>query len=165
MQEKTENRHMVDILFVLTLFCVFALCALTLVTLGANVYQRTVDHMESNFESRTPTSYITQKVRQADWENGVYVTQFDGIEALLMKQTIQETEYYTYIYEYEGYLCELFTRADLDMSASAGNQIVPIRSFHVAKENPHLISLDITTDNRESLHFTICTRSRNEEDS
>ena len=91
MQEKTESRHMVDILFVLTLFCVFALCALTLVTLGANVYQRTVDHMESNFESRTPTSYITQKVRQADWENGVYVTQFDGIEALLMKQTIQET--------------------------------------------------------------------------
>ena len=35
MQEKTESRHMVDILFVLTLFCVFALCALTLVTLGA----------------------------------------------------------------------------------------------------------------------------------
>lgn len=165
MPNRTENRHMVDILFVLTLFCVFALCALTLVTLGANVYQRTVDHMESNYESRTPTSYITQKIRQADWEDAVYVTQFDGVEALLMKQSIQDIEYHTYIYEYEGYLCELFTRADLEMSASAGNQIIPIRSFHVEKENAQLITFEITTENREVLHFSICTRSRNEEDS
>ena len=32
-----EKKHMVDILFVLTLFFVFALSALTLVILGANI--------------------------------------------------------------------------------------------------------------------------------
>lgn len=36
------SRHIVDILFVLALFCVFAASALMLVTIGANVYKQTL---------------------------------------------------------------------------------------------------------------------------
>ena len=58
MNNKNDNRHMVDILFVIALFCVFALSALMLVIIGSNVYKKTVTNMDNNFDSRTSFSYI-----------------------------------------------------------------------------------------------------------
>ncbi len=154
---------MIDILFVLTLFCVFAISALTLVTLGANVYQRTVDHMESNFESRTPYSYITQKIRQADQLNGVSVGSIDEQDAILISQKIGDDSYITYLYEYEGYICELFTRADQTLSAGAGNRIIEVNSFEIKELETNLFSLDIVTVSDENLHLQISTRCGNED--
>lgn len=163
MHNKTDSRHMIDILFVLTLFCVFAISALTLVTLGANIYQRTVDHMETNFESRTPYSYITQKVRQADQLDSVYVGSIDGNDALLIRQEIGDTQFTTYLYEYDGYLCELLTRADQQLSANAGNHIIKVESFEIKALEANLFSVDITTIGNENLHLQISTRCKNEE--
>ena len=62
--QKQEKHFIVDILFVLALFGVFAVSALALVTIGADVYQHTVEDMGVNYESRTAVSYIMEKVRQ-----------------------------------------------------------------------------------------------------
>ena len=51
--QKQEKHFIVDILFVLALFGVFAVSALALVTIGADVYQHTVEDMGVNYESRT----------------------------------------------------------------------------------------------------------------
>ena len=56
--QKQEKHFIVDILFVLALFGVFAVSALALVTIGADVYQHTVEDMGVNYESRTAVSYI-----------------------------------------------------------------------------------------------------------
>ena len=65
MNDKTQEKHfIVDILFVLALFGVFAVSALSLVTIGADVYQHTVEDMSVNYDSRTAVSYIMEKVRQ-----------------------------------------------------------------------------------------------------
>lgn len=163
MHNKAESRHMIDILFVLTLFCVFAISALTLVTLGANIYQRTVDHMESNFESRTPYSYITQKIRQADQTDGISVGSVDELEAILINQKMGDTLYTTYLYEYEGYLCELFVRADQSLSANAGNRIIEVKSFEITELESNLFSLELTTIGGENLCMQISTRCGNED--
>ena len=55
MNQRNENKHMVDVLFVIILFCVFAVSALILVMIGANVYKKTVNDMDSNFNSRIET--------------------------------------------------------------------------------------------------------------
>ena len=62
--QKQEKHFIVDILFVLALFGVFAVSALALVTIGADVYQHTVEDMGVNYESRTAVSYIMEKVRK-----------------------------------------------------------------------------------------------------
>ena len=46
--QKQEKHFIVDILFVLALFGVFAVSALALVTIGADVYQHTVEDMGVN---------------------------------------------------------------------------------------------------------------------
>ena len=48
--QKQEKHFIVDILFVLALFGVFAVSALALVTIGADVYQHTVEDMGVNYE-------------------------------------------------------------------------------------------------------------------
>ena len=57
MHFKNENRHMVDVLFVLSLFCVFAFSALMLVIIGADVYKKTAAHMDTNYASRISYAY------------------------------------------------------------------------------------------------------------
>ena len=71
MNAKNERRHMVDVLFVLTLFCVFALCSILLIAVGAKVYQNTINSMETHFTSTTSLSYITEKIRQNDTSSGI----------------------------------------------------------------------------------------------
>ena len=48
-----QKGHVVDFLFTLALFCVFAASALMVVVIGANVYRQTVRGMDSNYDSRT----------------------------------------------------------------------------------------------------------------
>ena len=83
MRTNQEKRHIVDILFVLALFAVFAFSALVLVILGANIYKSTVSSMSRNFESRTAGSYITEKIRQSDVCDSIYIDDFEGCEAIV----------------------------------------------------------------------------------
>ena len=143
MDFKNENRHMVDVLFVITLFFVFALSALTLVILGANVYKRTVDHMDTSFNSRTSYAYVTQKLRQNDEAGTITVSTLDDTDAVVMTETVNDTIYNTYLYEYDGYLCELLARADMDMSPNDGTKIIALDSFSIEKLNDSLYSFEI----------------------
>jgi len=93
MDFKNENRHMVDVLFVITLFFVFALSTLTLVILGANVYKRTVDHMDTSFNARTSYAYLSQKLRQNDEVDTIELSDLDGINAIIMTNMVNDTVY------------------------------------------------------------------------
>ena len=64
--EKIRRRHVIDLLFPIALFLVLAASSLFLVILAANVYQKSVAWEESNYESRTCLSYVTEKIRQND---------------------------------------------------------------------------------------------------
>lgn len=157
-----EKKHMVDILFVLTLFFVFALSALTLVILGANIYKSTVDHMEESFTDRTSYAYITQKLRQNDEEGALSIGNIGGEEALIMTQEVNNTIYNTFIYSYDGYLCELLTRADMEMEPSAGTKIIRIEDLSFDEISPGLYNVDITTENSNSISLVLSSHTAEE---
>ena len=81
--QKQEKHFIVDILFVLALFGVFAVSALALVTIGADVYQHTVEDMGVNYESRTAVSYIMEKVRQNDTADSIFLTDLENVLLIL----------------------------------------------------------------------------------
>lgn len=165
MHFNSENEHhMIDILFVLTLFGVFAISALTLVIMGAKIYKSTVDHMNVNYSSRTAYAYITQKIRQQDREDSVSVGTFDGCTAIIMEEEINDTLYCTYLYEYEGQLYELLTRADQsDMKAEFGSPIMEIQSFQAKQISPNLYEIDIVTLEDDSISFHLSTHCSSKE--
>ena len=61
MDLKNARKHSTDILFVLLLFLVFTSSALSVILLGAKVYQNTASRMESNYTVRTALAYVRKK--------------------------------------------------------------------------------------------------------
>lgn len=142
------GHHIVDVLFVLALFGVFAASALMLVTLGANIYKQTVASMGDNFTERTAYSYLTEKIRQNDTFDAIDMGELDGIPALVMTERIDEQEYCTYLYYYEGYLKELYIRKDTFAGTdilSAGQNIIALSSFKAEKSTDGFIKLILDT--------------------
>lgn len=155
---KKSKSHVIDLLFTLSLFCVFAASSLLIVVMGANVYKSTVSNMSANFDNRTSLAYTFEKVRQNDRLNGVYIGKVDDADALVLEQAVGSNIYATYIYYYEGTLREIFTRKDNKFSPNSGNVIMKIRSFTVEKQNDNLILLTVTTDDNKKNQIFLGTR-------
>ena len=82
--------------------------------------------MDSNYASRTSVAYLTEKIRQSDTYDAISIDCSSGSEKLLMTREIDGQTYATSLYEYDGYLCELFARTDIELPADAGQQVIPI---------------------------------------
>lgn len=159
MPQKYTSKHMIDILFVLVLFGLFAISTIILIIFGANIYQTTVDRMHTNYDSRTTVSYLTEKIRQADQYDGISVGSIQGIPALTLSQTINDEIYVTYIYEYEGSLYELFARKKLEMYPDGGQPILNISAFSIEQIKPNLFYLSISTEDNEDYSFYLSSHS------
>lgn len=166
MKLKQENRHIVDVLFVLALFCVFAISALMLVTIGVSVYQKTADNMSYNYNSRTAFAYISEKIRQNDSSDSVRVGSLGDTPAVILSQEYNGSVYHTYLYAYENKLCELFVSADSNIGAgllSAGSPILPIMSFELIPVDNDLFRIYIVTEDNQELSIYISTQSNYEQ--
>ena len=163
MNEKQE-KHIIDVLFVIGLFCIFALSSIFLISIGANIYSKTVTHMDENFHTRTSLSYVAEKIRQADRKGAVSVGTFEGNPAVILTSETNGTEYRTYLYEYHGMLKELMERSDLSLSASAGQDIMEMEQFELMAVNDHLIRCTLKTPKESPISFYICIRSGGVED-
>lgn len=158
MHFKKENRHMVDILFVISLFCVFAFMALILVIIGADVYKKTISHMDSNYVTRTAYAYISEKVRQNDQIDSLSITQFGDSDALVLSDEIGGTYYYTYLYLYDGSLKELFSDNPTMLGPAAGQNIMDCSGFEIEQITENLYHFQLVCGDKESAELYISTR-------
>lgn len=162
-----QRRYIVDILFVLTLFGVFTLSALVLVTVGSDVYKNTVNSMHSNYELRTSTSYITEKIRQNNYvseqNGGIKAVTLENTTALCLPKTVDQTTYCTYLYCYDGYLKELFINSDISIGGSmlaAGQNIMELSSMEISEEDNGLLSIELIFDDAAAQKIYVNTCSR-----
>lgn len=154
-----SQKHTIDVLFVIALFCIFALSAIFLISIGANIYRKTVVHMDKNFNMRTAVAYVTEKVHQNDRTHSVHVGSLDNSPAIILESQENDVLYYTYIYEYDGNLKELMMREDVTLSPSAGQNILALQSFKVTIVNDSLMQCSLTLEDGESLEFYISVHS------
>ena len=144
MRERTERKHVIDFLFPLALFFVLTATSVALVVLASGTYSRQVQDSEDSFASRTALSYVTEKIHQADEYGAVYAGAFDGQDAIVIRQTYSEQTYATYLYEYDGYLRELFIQDGVDAKASDGRKILASDSFSFEETKDGLFHLYCT---------------------
>lgn len=159
MNNRNQEKHfIVDILFVLALFGVFAVSALALVTIGADVYQHTVEDMSVNYESRTAVSYILEKVRQNDTSDSISLTTLEDTPALCMLSRIKDETYCTCLYFYDGHLKELFMREGTSLGGQvlpAGTDIMELQDFALSYAADDLICVSLRTSSGEDHTFYI----------
>ena len=149
----SKNAHSVYTVFILLIYCLFAVCSLFLVLIGANVYRGIVEKMDSNNETRATLSYITNKVHCAD-SRDVTVETLDGQQTLVICSAHNEREFKTYIYFHNGYLMEYFTSAENEFSAGSGDRITPVSDFKMEK-NGKMLNLSVSGENRRRLALSL----------
>ena len=145
MKIKSTNRHMVDILFTLSLFCVFAASAFIVVYIGADVYRSTVDNMNIGFNRGTALNFVSTKIRQHDESGNIRIDTLDGKTALVLEQPIGDNIFETWIYHYNGALKELFVNREntAGLKPGAGDELVRICGFEISMPHENLISITI----------------------
>ena len=158
MEFKNENKHMVDILFVISLFCAFAFSALMLVIIGADVYKKTVSHMDENYASRTAYAYLSEKIRQNDHSDSISITTFGDGDALVLTETVSETDYYTYLYLYDGSIRELFSATPEALGPSAGRSIMDCSTFEITQINSDLYYFYLEDAKGQTTDLYVSTR-------
>jgi len=162
MHFKHENRYMVDILFVIALFGTFAISALVVVTIGASVYQRTVNDMNYNFNSRTSFAYITEKLQQVAGEDDVAIDTFGDGDALVLKQDFNGEEYETYLYQNKGFLKELFVKKSevSSVGPEAGQEIIALKNMQIQTISKNLYCFTLTNNSNIKTTLYLSTKSQ-----
>ena len=155
MLEKENGRHMIDLLFVLSLFCVFAVSSVVLILFGADIYNKTVSSINDNYASRTSVAYITEKIRQSDIYDSVRIDDSLGYERLLMARNINGMEYATSLYEYDGYLYELFARTDIELPIDAGQQVIALTALDFEFVSDNLLKVSFYDESDEETELFI----------
>lgn len=159
-----KNKHIIDNVFVICLMLLFVLSALSVIAIGATIYKKNVSSMSTNDSHRIASSYITEKVRQADENGNISVKEIFGENALVLTKEVGGTLYNTYIYDYDGYLMELFARDDLgQFYPQSGQKILEIDSFDIESVSENLMSVTVVLKDgtRDFLYITKRSSSQN----
>lgn len=157
--------HKIETAFILALFTMFAATSFLVVLIGAKQYQNTADSMNKNYEVRTASSYLMEKVRQNDSSGAIYVTSLLGEEALAIESTENDTLCTTYIYYYENYLRELFVTDSSVFSLSSGQKIIELSGFDIESPDTGILRVSFTgTDGNSSDVYLSVHASRGKEE-
>ncbi|MCR4764512.1 MAG: DUF4860 domain-containing protein [Lachnospiraceae bacterium] len=159
-----KERHVVDLLFVIALLFLFAFSAIMLIALGADVYQKNVDTTQINYDRRTASAYLIQKVRQADAEGSVRTDTLNGTPALVLTKHVGDRDYATWLYLFDGSLREQLLRADMTPDPAAGQEILPLHAMEAEMTDAHLLSVHLELASGESEDFCLGIRSEAEKE-
>lgn len=159
MKLKSRNSHMVDLLFTIALFFVFAVTSMSVILISSNAYRQIQKQTEANYSARTALSYLSQKIRQNEAYGQTELGTADGLDALVLKKNYEGTSYSTYIYEYNGELKELFIKDGVDFSASDGKTIMEISEFAMEQMDDRLYRFAITDKNKKEYELVIGSKT------
>ena len=141
MKQTSSRSRKIEFVFPVMIFFVFTLSALIVILFAAQIYQQTVADAAMNYNANTSLSYIREKIHQHD--NGmIAVGNFDGCDAIIMRDDLNGETYATYIYAFDGMLRELFIKNDAagNFTASSGQAIISVKSFSVEPVGDRLLS-------------------------
>lgn len=151
-----KKEHITDFMFVLLLLLLFVSFGLCVVIVGTKVYQSTISHMEENYSSGTALAYTIQKVRQNNEVGSVELTKLGGeYDSLMLHSNVNGESYVTYIYAYNGYLWELYTKQSTEVSLGMGQKLVEIKEFLIEKIDTGLYRIKAISQSDEELCVSI----------
>ena len=131
---KKSNARKIENLVSPVLFAIFAFCILFVLLTGAKTYRAITDRDNAAFHHRTAAQYISTRIRSADAQGALEVGELDGCSALILTEEIEGETYCTFVYAYEGFLCELFTAENSGLGAADGEFLFPLTSLTFLEE-------------------------------
>ena len=159
MFNRGKSNHIIDIMFPIVLLFVFALSATVVMLFAANIYGKTVEQSEHHNDARTSIIYVTEKVRQNDVAGNINIGSLDGHQALVINQNNGGEACTTYIYQADGELRELFTKADYQAKAEDGTTIMKIKDLKFEEYSKGMLRVSCTGNDGEIESALVSIRS------
>ena len=153
------KQHMIDIVFILSLFCVFAVLALFVVVQGADVYRGISADMDRNYQARTSVAYLTEKIRQNDVPGGVVIKNAGDGDALVLVKNMDGERYETWIYTEGGSLREQTIAEGTELSAEAGQPVLDAGELKIEKLGDHLLQISVKNLSGERFDSVVAMKS------
>lgn len=160
MRLRTKQNHMIDFLFPIALFFVFAVSTLSVILLATEIYKNIIEDSSLSDTSRTSLAYISEKLHQCDGAGEIYLENTGNLDTLVIEQTYDETIYRTYIYAYEQELKEQFLKDGTAFMPANGTSILPVTAFDMKELTPGLFSFSCTDEDGHTTDTLIHIRSK-----
>jgi hypothetical protein len=144
---KTIRGKNVDTVFVLIVFSIFAFSVLMVLMLGAGIYRNINDISNEGQNEHTALSYIWTKTKNFDKADSIRVGEYSGVPALIISEIINDDEWITVIYSYDGWLREFWTSAGDESPPEWGMQITSVDDFNIRETPDGLIEISIGGNN------------------
>ena len=148
--KKSSVTTTIDMVFILALLAVFGITSFFVIMIGAKQYQSIADEMSDNYENRTISSYLEEKINQSDHKGSCSIITLDSVDVLSLTQMINEKSYTTYIYSYDGYLWEITVTSDTAISLGSGQKIIETGPIAMTSLATNLYQFTITSTTGES---------------
>ena len=141
--KRRSVQHGMQGVFVFVLLGLFAVMSTLMVLLGAQMYRNTVDRATANNEDRVLGAYVRSMVRAEDAADAVSTEQIDGVKTLALRETLDGSDFVTWLYCWEDQMYEQFTEAGEDFRPMSGTAICPAQAFEPSLEG-NLLIIDMT---------------------
>ena len=156
-----RNKGNISGLMALLLLCVFAICVVLVLLTGTEVYSGLVGRDQASYDRALPLRYLTTRVRQADRADGIAISDFEGTNALEIREVYDGYVYVTQIYCYEGQMRELFSAEDSGLMPEDGEVLMPLEDMNLSLEG-ELLTIDVRHPNGQTDTLRLCLRHRGE---
>lgn len=123
---------------VLLLIGLFALLAVGVLSYGVSVYRHLTDLSQETYFQRTALSYFANQIRTFDQKGSVALGQLEDVEAVVLRETWNETAYVTYLYYYEGAIRQLATQADNQVAPENGVPLLEATGLDLSRRDDSL---------------------------
>ncbi len=157
-----QTKHSIDIFFVIILFSLYTFCALFLTVIGADVYRVNVEDSQANYNTRTSILYVNEKIRQNETASAVIVDEYDGTDALVLSQTINDYNIKTWLYIENNYLCEATLSENVTLIPNIGQKIMPMNEIDFVLNDDGLLEITMLDESNVSHSTTVfleCAKS------
>ena len=148
MMKRPSKQHISGLLALL-LFTVFAVCILSVLMTGAGVYRRLAERDNTAYTQRTAAQYLSTKIRQAEHSDIIDVEEFQGAQAVTLRQDLGGVAFLTQIYCHDGYLRELYHLEGSGLTPADGEKILPMDSMSVEQVGSLLLIRLTDTNGQE----------------
>jgi hypothetical protein len=156
------KKHSLDLVVVVSLFFVYATCALLLCVIGAEVYRETAATMQRNYDQRTSALYVAEKVRQNDLDGSVRIEQVNEADALVLVERESGRNYETWLFVQDQMLYEGLFAPDAVIDAKLCQPIMPMSALTIvpSETGNGLFSATFYTTDGQTTNVDLCPRSQ-----
>jgi hypothetical protein len=153
------KRHSFDLLVVVVLFVIYAASASLLCVIGAEVYRETALTMQRDYDQRTSTLYLAEKVRQNDCDSAFRIDRVGDASALVLIEQQSGSQYETWLFVQDRKLYEgLFAPGDA-VDVRLCQPIMPMDEL-TFEQDDGLLSARFHTVDGQVTNVTLAVRSQ-----